>query len=199
MVPQLGGSARALPSGFGIQVVPLQYIGAEEMSKILEPMVPQGTVLRADTLRNLLVIAGSGPEMGNVIDTVRTFDVDWMSGLSVGFFHLEYAKANEIATQLERLLTEEGGSPMKGLFRFLPLESANSLLVVSPQEKYLRQIQGWIQRLDQAEAAGDASERLYVYRVNHGDAEQLSETLGQLFGADQQQQRRRSSAVLRPG
>ena len=199
MVPQLGGSARAIPSGFGIQVVPLQYIGAEEMSKILEPMVPQGTVLRADTLRNILVIAGSGPEMGNVIDTIRTFDVDWMSGLSVGFFHLEYAKATEIATQLEKLLTEEGGNPMKGLFRFLPLESANSLLVVSPQEKYLRQIQGWIQRLDQAEAAGDASERVYVYRVNHGDAMQLSETLGQLFGAEQQQQRRPKLGGVAPG
>ena len=198
VVPQLGGSQRALPNGFGIQVVPLQYIGAEEMSKILEPMVPQGTVLRADTLRNLLVIAGSGPEMGNIIDTVRVFDVDWMSGLSVGFFNLEYAKANEVATQLETLLTDEGGSPMKGLFRFLPVESANSLLVVSPQEKYLRQIQGWIQRLDQAEAAGDASERLYVYRVNHGDAEVLAETLGQLFGADQQQRRPKLGGVA-PG
>ena len=198
VVPQLGGSERALPNGFGIQVVPLQYIGAEEMSKILEPMVPQGTVLRADTLRNLLVIAGSGPEMGNIIDTVRVFDVDWMSGLSVGFFNLEYAKANEVATQLETLLTDEGGSPMKGLFRFLPVESANSLLVVSPQEKYLRQIQGWIQRLDQAEAAGDASERLYVYRVNHGDAEVLAETLGQLFGADQQQRRPKLGGVA-PG
>ena len=198
VVPQLGGSTRALPSGFGIQVVPLQYIGAEEMSKILEPMVPQGTVMRADTLRNILVIAGSGPEMGNVIDTIRTFDVDWMSGLSVGFFHLEYAKANEIATQLEKLLSEEGGNPMKGLFRFLPLESANSLLVVSPQEKYLRQIQGWIQRLDQAEAAGDASERVYVYRVSHGDAVQLSETLGQLFGGEQQQRRPKLGGVA-PG
>jgi general secretion pathway protein D len=87
---------------------------------------------------------------------------------------------------------------MKGLFRFLPVESANSLLVVSPQEKYLRQIQGWIQRLDQAEAAGDASERLYVYRVNHGDAEVLAETLGQLFGAEQQQRRPRLGGVA-PG
>jgi general secretion pathway protein D len=197
-VPQLGGNERALPNGFGIQVVPLQYIGAEEMSKILEPMVPEGTILRADTLRNLLVIAGSGPEMTNIVDTVRVFDVDWMSGLSVGFFNLEYAKATEVATQLETLLTDEGGSPMKGLFRFLPVESANSLLVVSPQEKYLRQIQGWIQRLDQAEAAGDASERLYVYRVNHGDAEVLAETLGQLFGADQQQRRPKLGGVA-PG
>jgi general secretion pathway protein D len=199
VVPQLGSNQRALPAGFGIQVIPLQYIGAEEMSKILEPMVPQGSVVRADTLRNLLVVAGSGPEMGNIVDTVRTFDVDWMSGLSVGFFTLEYAKANDVATQLEKLLSDEAGSSFKGLFRFVPVESANSLLVVSPQERYLQQVRGWIERLDSAEAAGEASERLYVYRVRHGDAEKLAEVLSQLFGDAQQQQRRSKLGGVAPG
>ncbi len=199
VVPQLGANPRALPNGFGIQVIPLQYIGAEEMGKILEPLVPQGSVVRADTLRNLLVIAGSGPEIGNIIDTVRTFDVDWMSGLSVGFFALEYAKANDVATQLETLLSDEGGNPMKGIFRFVPVESSNSLLVVSPQERYLQQIRGWIERLDRAEAAGEANERLYVYRVRHGDAERLAETLSQLFGDGQQQQRRSRLGGVAPG
>ena len=198
VVPQLGSSQSALPAGFGIQVIPLQYIGAEEMSKILEPLVPQGSVVRADTLRNLLVVAGSGPEMGNIVDTVRTFDVDWMSGLSVGFFTLEYAKANDVASQLEKLLSDEGGNSFKGLFRFVPVESANSLLVVSPQERYLQQVRGWIERLDSAEAAGEASERLYVYRVRHGDAEKLAEVLSQLFG-DVQQQRKSKLGGVAPG
>ena len=198
VVPQLGSSARPLPSGYGIQVIPLQYIGAEEMSKILEPIVPQGTVVRADTLRNLLVVAGSGPEMGNITDTVRTFDVDWMSGLSVGFFALEYAKANDVAGQLEKLLSDEGGNSFKGLFRFVPVESANSLLVVSPQERYLQQVKGWIERLDSAEAAGEANERLYVYRVRHGDAEKLAEVLSQLFGEPQKQKQAKLGGVA-PG
>jgi len=34
------------------------------------------------------------------------------------------------------------------------VDSANSILVVSPQEQYLRQAQNWIERLDLAEAAG---------------------------------------------
>ena len=198
VVPQLGSSSRALPNGYSVQIVPLQYIGAEEMSKILEPLVPQGTVLRTDNLRNLLVIAGSGPELGNVVDTIRTFDVDWMSGLSVGFFTLEYAKANDVASQLESLLADDGGNPFKGIFRFVPVESANSLLVVSPQARYLEQVKGWIERLDQAEAAGEASERLYVYRVRHGDAEKLAEVLSQLF-ADGQQQRRSRLGGVAPG
>jgi len=198
IVPQLGESDRPLPDGYSVQVVPLQFIGAEEMSKILQPLAPEGSVIRVDNLRNLLLIAGTGPEVGNLLDTIRVFDVDWMAGLSVGFFTLEYASAKDVVTQLESLLADEGGNPFKGLFRFVPIESANSLLVVSPQESYLRQAKDWIERLDVAEAAGDSSERLFVYRVKHGDAENLADILSQLFGGEGGQQRSRVGGVA-PG
>ena len=184
VVPQLGESGRALPEGYSVQVVPLHYIGAEEMSNILQPLAPEGSVIRVDNLRNLVVIAGTSPDMGNLLDTIRVFDVDWMAGLSVGFFVLEYAKANEVVTQLQTLLGDEGSNPLKGVFRFVPVESANAVLVVSPQASYLQQASNWIERLDMAEATGDAAERLFVYRVRHGDAENLADTLSQLFGGE---------------
>jgi general secretion pathway protein D len=191
VVPQLGESSRALPQGYSVQVVPLQYIGAEEMSKILEPLAPEGSIIRVDNLRNVLVMAGTSPELGNLLDTIQVFDVDWMAGLSVGFYVLEYAAAGDVVSQLENLLADDGGNPFKGLFRFIPVESANSLLVISPQEKYLAQAKNWIQRLDMAEAAGDSSERLFVYRVKHGDAENLADILTQLFaGAEDTGQQR---------
>jgi general secretion pathway protein D len=184
LVPQLGEATSALPEGYSVQVIPLQYIGAEEMNNILQPLAPEGSIIRVDTLRNLIVIAGTGPELSNLIDTVQVFDVDWMKGLSVGFFTLEYARASDVAIQLEGLLADDSGNPLKGLFRFIPVESANSLMVVSPQESYLQQARNWIDRLDLAEASGSAAERLYVYRVKHGDAENLADVLSQLFGGE---------------
>lgn len=198
VVPQLGDSTRPLPEGYSVQVVPLRYIGAEEMSNILQPLAPEGSVIRVDNLRNLLVIAGTSSEMGNLLDTVRVFDVDWMSGLSVGFFVLEYAKAKDVQTQLQSLLAEEGSNPLKGLFRFVPIESANALLVVSPQESYIQQARNWIERLDMAEASGDAAERLFVYRVKHSDAESLADILSQLFGGSGSSSKRSVGGVA-PG
>jgi len=184
VVPQLGETSQALPSGYSVQVVPLQYIGAEEMSNILNPLAPEGSVIRVDNLRNVLVLAGTSPEIGNLLDTIRVFDVDWMSGLSVGFFTLEYASARDVVTQLDGLLADEGGNPFKGIFRFVPVESANSILVVSPQESYLKQARDWIERLDLAEATGEGAQRLFVYRVKHGDAENLADILTKLFSPD---------------
>ncbi|WP_296899346.1 type II secretion system secretin GspD [Thiohalocapsa sp.] len=200
IVPQLGQSSRALPESYSVQVVPLRYIGAEEMARILEPLAPEGSMLRVDTLRNLIVIAGTSPEMSNMLDTVQVFDVDWMSGLSVGFFVLEYAKAGDVVTQLETLLADgEGATPFKGLFRFIPVESANSVLVVSPQQSYLAQMEDWIDRLDRAEASGGAAQRLFVYRVRHGDAENLADVLTKLFSGEDGGAQGRSVGGVAPG
>ncbi|MTW22371.1 type II secretion system secretin GspD [Allochromatium palmeri] len=199
VTPQLGDSNRALPNGYSVQVVPLRYIGAEEMNSILTPLAPEGSVIRVDNLRNLLVIAGTSPEMGNLLDTIRVFDVDWMSGLSVGFFVLEYAKSQDVAKQLESLLADEGGNPLKGIFRFIPVESSNALLVVSPQASYLEQARTWIERLDMAEASSDSSERLYVYRVKHSNAESLADILSQLFGGSGSNTRKSSVGNVAPG
>jgi len=181
VVPQLGDTSKALPAGYNVRVVPLRFIGAEEMSKILEPLAPEGSIVRADTTRNVLILAGTGGEMSNLMDTIQVFDVDWMAGLSVGFFTLEYALPKDVVSQLEKLLADEGGNPMKGIFRFVPIDSARSVLVVSPQEKYLNQAKTWIERLDAAAAAGDEDERLFVYRVKHGDAEVMASSLIGLF------------------
>jgi len=156
VLPQLGESSQALPAGYSVQVVPLHYIGAEEMNKILQSLAPEGSIIRVDNLRNLLVLAGTSPEIGNLLDTIQAFDVEWMSGLSVGFFTLDYATAGDVVTQLNNLLADESGNPFKGLFHFILVDSADSVLVVSPQEKYLRQAQNWIERLDMAEAIGGA-------------------------------------------
>ncbi len=199
VVPQLGETSKALPAGYNVQVIPLRYVGSEEMSKILEPLAPEGSIIRADNTRNLLILAGTGPEIRNMLDTIQVFDVDWMAGLSVGFFSLEYANPKDLVGQLDALLSDESGNPMKGIFRFVPVDSARSVLVVSPQEKYLAQARVWIERLDAAAAAGDDDERLYVYRVKHGDAELMASSLIGLFSGDGNQGMKKTVGSVAPG
>ncbi|MBK1647796.1 type II secretion system protein GspD [Rhabdochromatium marinum] len=200
LAPQLGTSNKALPPGYSVQIIPLRYIGAKEMANILEPLAPEGSLVRVDSLRNLLVVAASGPEMSNLMDTIDVFDVDWMAGLSVGFFTLEYAQATEVVSQVEELLAGESGDTAKGLFRLIPVDSANAIMVVAPQARYLEKMQDWIERLDQAEASGSSAQRLFVYRVKHGEAENLANMLSQLFaGSGGSTGTRRSVGGVAPG
>lgn len=201
-----------LPPGYSIRVVPLAFIGAAEMAKVLEPVAPEGGVVRVDTLRNLLVLAGGSGDLATMLDTIQTFDVDWIEGLSVGFFSLQYASASEVAAQVQAIVggaaaaSESAPAPLRpapdgkpgasepaglgalqgqGLLRVVPVEAANGLLVVTPQPEYLKKVRIWVQRLDVLGANSTDEQELYVYRVTSGEATTLAELLGRLFAPDQ--------------
>jgi general secretion pathway protein D len=198
VTPQLGDVSRPLPEGYSVRVVPLQYISVAEMSKILTPLAPEGSIIRADSERNILLLAGTSLEMANLVDTIRVFDVDWMAGLSVGFFPLQYTSLEDITTDLNVVFGDQAEGPLAGMLRLVPIESANGLLVVTPQEKYLAEVKTWIQRFDRLGGLRGDSERLFVYRVRNGLAADLADLLNELYGERQARAAPRR-AELAPG
>ncbi|MBO0753537.1 MAG: type II secretion system protein GspD, partial [Bradyrhizobiaceae bacterium] len=80
-----GTEAHAEP-GYGVSVVPLQNVSAATLLKLIDSFATKPGTVRADTSRNMLLIQGTGAERKAAIDTVLSFDVDWMRGQSVGVF-----------------------------------------------------------------------------------------------------------------
>jgi len=162
--------------GYGIRIIPLRYISAVEMQTIITPFLPEGGVVRADVLRNLLILAGTPQELANVQGTIDTFDVNWLKGMSIGMFRLRNVDSQAMATNLNQLLGEGSGTPIAGLLRFVPLSKLNAVLVITPQAEYLKEVATWIERLD-----GVGGERLYVYQVQNSRADYVAELLNGLF------------------
>lgn len=175
--PRTGGAADA--RGYEVRAVPLQFISATEMKKVLEPYARPNAVVSTDNARNLIVLAGSRAELQNYLRTVEIFDVDWLAGMSVGVFPLLSAEADSVVQELEAVFGEGGSTPVSGMFRFMPLQGQNAVLVITPQPKYLREAQVWIERLD---AGGGEGARLYTYEVLYMKATDLAEQLSQVFG-----------------
>jgi general secretion pathway protein D len=193
--PRVGGKL----SGYSIQIVPLQYIGVREMAKILEPVSPEGAILRIDDVRNLLMIGGLQNEIAHMMDTIETFDVDWISGMSVGLFPMQSADVKTVAADLEKIMGDKTGGPLAGIVRTIPIERLNAILVITPQPKYLDQAKVWIERLDRV-GGSTSGQRLFVYNVQNGKAESLANLLSQAYsatpGAGATQQR---AASVAPG
>ncbi len=181
--PQLGDSTLPLPEGFGVRVVPLKYVAAEEMAQILDPfMTGSNQLLRVDSARNLLILAGNAGDMERVLDTIQLFDVDRMAGMSVALFTPDFVDAATLANDLETVLNDPKHGLMPGLVRFVVVERLNGLVVVTPRAEHLASVRRWIQRLDRD--TGDASPRLFVYRVQNGKAAEIAETLNSLFNPE---------------
>lgn len=180
LFPEIGNAERA--RGYEVRAVPLQYIAASEMAKILEPYVREGGIVKADEFRHMIFLAGTPEELRNYLKTVEIFDVDWLEGMSVGIFPLRTVDVDSIITELETIFGSNAESPLAGMFRFVPLERLGSVMVITFQETYLYKAEEWIKILDRG-AAG-AGKQLYVYRVKNLEAPILAGYLTQLFGGD---------------
>ena len=104
----------ALPAGSGSVIVPLQYIGAAEMADILRPVARDAAILRVDTVRNLIMLAGSRNQIEGWLELVRTFDVDFLKGMSVGLFPLVNVSATDIEATLRAMFGEQGAAVSGG-------------------------------------------------------------------------------------
>jgi general secretion pathway protein D len=164
--------------GFESRVVPLRYISAAEMEKLLKPYARPGAIVTVDPGRNVLTLAGSRAELESYLRTVEVFDVDWMASMSVGVFPLESSRASKVVQDLEKVFGEGSKSPVAGMFRFMPIESANAVLAITAQPEYLDDIQQWVERID---GAGEGL-RLYSYELKYITAKDLAARLGEVFG-----------------
>ncbi|RZA17260.1 MAG: type II secretion system protein GspD, partial [Lysobacteraceae bacterium] len=161
VVPRTGPPS--LARGFESRVVPLRYISASEMEKILKPYARQGSIVSVDGSRNLITIAGTRAELENYLRTVQVFDVDWMASMSVGVYPLQTGRASDVVQDLERVFGEQGKAPTAGMFRFMPLGSSNAIMVITSQPKYLDDIQQWIDRIE----GGSGDGRLFSYELKY--------------------------------
>jgi len=193
LAPRTGSPANA--RGYEVRAIPLKYISATEMEKLLKPYARDKAVVQADNTRNLIVLGGTRAELQNYLRTIEIFDVDWLAGMSVGVFPLQSAEASKVVTELEKVFGENGKTPLAGMFRFMPLEGQNSVMVITSQPKYLRDVETWIERMD----AGGEGVRLYVYEVKNVKAVDLSDQLSSVFGNSSSGSKTNDSPSIQPG
>jgi general secretion pathway protein D len=166
--------------GYQLRVIPLRFISAQEMQKVLEPIMPPKAVLRMDEARNLVMVAGTAEELGGVMEAVQIFDVDYMRGMSVAIYPVKNADVPTIADELTKVLGLGGKGAMGNVLRILPIERLNAILAVAPEMHLLQEVQDWIERLDRYNTTRTGN--VHVYRCQHVDATELARTLGGIFG-----------------
>ena len=178
--------SRQIDEGYSVRIIPLQFIAAQEMEKILDPFLTEGSKLRIDKKRNLVIISGSRQEIATVQETVDVFDVDWLRGMSVGLYPLDYVEPETLKTELDSVLAaieaDDGSELLQGLVRTVPIDRLQSILLISSTPAALREVEIWIHRLDRP--GKSENKRLYVYNVQNAKATDLGGILGQIFSAD---------------
>ena len=167
-------SAAASPEpGYGVSVVPLQYVSAQTILKLMDSFATKPGSVRADSTRNLLLIQGTGAERRSAVDTVMSFDVDWMRGQSVGIYPLSTSAPEPIIAELEKIMDSGESGLSQSVVKFQPVSRLNAILVVSRKPALLHTAATWIKRLDREDTTRNS---VHVYRMKYGDARQIAQS-----------------------
>jgi len=171
-------SAGGVEPGYGMTVIPLRYVSGTTALKLLEGFAAKPGAVRTDPSGQLLLVLGSGSERQSALDVVRSFDVDWLQGQSVGMYPVRNSAPEPIVTELEKIMDSGESGLGHGLVKFDAVARLNSILVVASKPELLRAASRWISQLDEPSAA---SATVKVYKVQYGDAKQIAQLLAQIF------------------
>ena len=130
--------ASDVEAGYGITVVPLRFVSAQTLTKLIDSFASKPGTVRADPARNLVVIQGSAVDRRAVIDTVMSFDADWMRGQSVGIYPVSNSTPEPIITELERIIDAGEGGLSQNLVKLQPIARQNAILVVTRKPELLK-------------------------------------------------------------
>src|SRR5579864_8384510 len=168
----------ATRAGYGVSVVPLRYVSAQAILKLLDGFGIKPNSVRVDNARNLVIIQGTGPERRAAVETMLSFDGDWMRGQSVGVFPIRNSTPDPIVAELEKIMDAGEGGLSQNLIKFQPVARLNAVLVVTRKPEYLKTVATWIKRLDDSDTAGV---NLKVYRLHYGSAKQVAALLNEIL------------------
>jgi general secretion pathway protein D len=173
---ETAGQARA--PGYGVTVIPLRHVSVPAILKLLDGFAAKPGAVRGEPAAGLVVVTGTAAERQSVLDTVKSFDADWMRGQSVGIYPVKNSTPEPLIAELEKIFDAGENGLGQGLVKAQPIGRLNAVLVVARKPELLQRAGSWIARLD---ASAVSATGVKVYKVRYGEARQLARLLTEMF------------------
>ena len=118
--------------GYGVSVVPLQYVSAQTLLKLMDSFATKPGMVRADTTRNLLLIQGTGAERRTAVETATELRRR-LDARSIGrhFPDFQQRAPNPIIAELEKIVDSGENGLSQNVVKFQPVARLNAVMVVT--------------------------------------------------------------------
>jgi general secretion pathway protein D len=160
------------------QIIPLQYISVDEMSKLVEPFLSANTTIISHEGTNTLLVVDTGINITKVLKLVEAFDIGLFDKTNYRFFFLENADPEETVNVLKEVFAPIQEGRRDGA-KFIPIHRLYAFLALSPDPGIFDRIEKLLWNLDAV--TEDIEPRLHVYFVKNGTALNLASLLTEVF------------------
>ena len=163
-----------------MNIVPLQYVAAADMTQILTPFLSDGGHLFNQQQGNILIITDSSRSMRRLLELVALFDSETFLGRRARLYPVTHSEALRLAAELQEVFSAYALSGGAASVRFVPIERINSILAVTASPGLYPEVQKWMEQLDQPYR--ESGIRNFIYKVENAKAEDLASVLSTLHG-----------------
>jgi general secretion pathway protein D len=199
-VPDQGSSApelittRSLPDVPAGQrtvfvAVPLNASEPGRLSAQIRSLMGNQSVTLSEMLdANALLISGPGTSVQAAVEAAVTLDKPALRDKRSLRINPLYLPVDQLASELKDVLEGQGytvraGPGTGGVLTFVPVPSANALVVFSESDEALQAVTDWTMKLDQPNEDDGGSGGVYLYSARHTTVETLLPVLQTLVGA----------------
>jgi len=175
-----GGAALPADDRMMMQIIPLKFVFAGDMSKMLTPFLSEGGQLTELDAANTLILVDDSLNVKRLIEILHEFDNSSFGSERVRLIPVHNNVASALAPELETIFATYALSDKQTPLRFVPLDRINGILVAAADPGAFAEVERWIEKLDQPTPADGI--QTFVYRVQYSEADRLVRLLGGLLG-----------------
>jgi len=175
-------TGKTLPSDdrMMMQIIPLRFVSAADMGKMLTPFLSDGATAAVHESGNILVLVDSSLNLKRLMDVLAQFDSIDFARERVRLVPIHNNVASGLVPELESIFSAYALSAKNSPLRFVPLDRINAILVVTPDPSAFEEVERWIDRLDQP--APPSGIQTFIYRVQNTEADYLAKMLSAMLG-----------------
>ena len=163
-----------------LQIVPMNFMGAADMVKILEPYLSEGGHVAYHAQGNILLITENSANLRKLMELIELFDSDVFLNKRVQLYQIKHNRAKDLLPDLERVFATYALSGKESAIKFIAIERLNGILTVAPNPSVASEVEKWITRLDQP--VQTLGIRNFVYKMENSEAKKLEPILLRLYG-----------------
>lgn len=165
--------------GMVMQVVPMRFVGAKDMAKLLETYLSEGGSIVVHEAGSILIIVETARNLARLLELVSVFDAGAFQNQRVQFYPIKNNRARNLVEELRKVFSAYAFSAKDSAIRFISIDRINAILAVSPSPESLMEVEQWIRRLDQpVETVGIKN---HFYKVENGEARNIARLLQQVY------------------
>ncbi len=173
-------SRPAPEDAFTLWVVPMKFISASEMSKLITPFMSGAGQIVVQEKGNIMMIEESAAKLKQLQEIINVFDDPVMGRQRVQLFPVTNNLAQNLVGELRSVFAGYGLASGQSAIQFIAMERLNSILTISASPEVFSEVEGWIKKLDQP--ARDVGIQNFVYKVQNAKAADLRDILIELYG-----------------